>query len=42
MVQSEQHVIYKSMEGGGGGGGGVREAQDDKRKLTQNDCSEWK
>ena len=33
VVQLEQHVIYRLKEGAGQGGG---------KKLTENDCHEWK
>ena len=35
VMQSEQHVLYRLMEGG------AREAKDDM-ELTENDCDEWK
>ena len=37
MVQSEQHVIYRSMAGGGAGRPKLT-----WKKLTERDCREWK
>ena len=36
MVQSEQHVVYRLMEGAGQGSPKMM-----WKKLTENDCSEW-